>query len=66
MHSPHWIDLFSSFPPNLTIYFFAHLIKEAEVGSEVVGADEENILSWSSDQKWEIAVGKKQSKSPTS
>ena len=43
-----------------------HLIEEAQIGSEVVGSDEENILSWSSDQKWEIAVGKKQSKSPTS
>ena len=46
--------------------FRFHLIEESQIGPEVVRADEENILSWSSDQKWESGVGKKQSKSPTS
>ena len=43
--------------------FRFHLIEESQIGSEVVGADEENILSWSSDQKWKGSAGKKQGKS---
>ena len=46
-HSSHLIDLFSSFP-QIWPFTFYHLIKEAKIGSEVVGADEENILSRSS------------------
>ena len=58
IHSPHWIDLFSS-SPQIWPFTFYHLIKEAKIGSEVVGADEENILSRSrsSGQKWEAAGG---------
>ena len=63
-HSPNFEG-----PPDIVprmADFRFHLIEEAQIGSEVVGSDEENILSWSSDQKWESGVGKKQSKSPTS
>ena len=65
IHSPHWIDLFSS-SPQIWPFSSYHLIKEAKIGSEVVGADEENILSRSrsSGQKWEAAWGgEKQEKS---
>ena len=46
-----------------TLAMFDHLIEEAKIRSEVVGADEKNILSWSRGHKKETVGGDKQGKS---